>query len=196
MQIELRPYDHPHVQALVERLQAEYLTIYGQTDAAPASASELAPPRGSFALGYVDDVPVAMGGWRLRDDGRAELKRMYVVDEARGRGLSRDILRWLEASAIAAGMTEMILESNQKHPAALGLYRSHGYTPVPAFGYYSASPENVCLGRSLAPPTGRGQPGAASAQDAQPSCLGDRGGPGRDVELGEDVDEVRLHGRF
>lgn len=149
MQIERRPYDHPHVQALVERLQAEYVGIYGTPDVAPADPGQFSPPRGAFALGYQDGKPVAMGGWRLCDDGRAELKRMYVVDEQRGRGLSRQILAWLEASAVDAGMTEMILESNQKHPAALGLYRSHGYEPIPAFGYYSDSPENVCLGRSL-----------------------------------------------
>ena len=149
MQIEPRPYDHPQVQAIVERLQAEYVQIYGTPDVAPADPGQFSPPRGTFALGLVDGVPVAMGGWRLHDDGRAELKRMYVVDEQRGRGLSREILAWLEASAVEAGMTEMILESNEKHPAALGLYRSHGYTPIPAFGYYSDSPCNVCLGRSL-----------------------------------------------
>lgn len=149
MQIEPRPYDHPHVQALVERLQAEYTQIYGEPDVAPADLTQFSPPRGAFALGYEGGDAVAMGGWRLRDDGRAELKRMYVVDEHRGRGLSREILAWLEASAVAAGMTQMILESNEKHPAALGLYRSHGYAPVPAFGYYSDSPTNVCLGRAL-----------------------------------------------
>ncbi|MEP7762596.1 GNAT family N-acetyltransferase [Sanguibacter sp. 25GB23B1] len=152
MQIERRPYDHPHVQALVGRLQAEYVGIYGTPDLAPADPGQFAPPRGAFALGYEDDVPVAMGGWRLCDDGRAELKRMYVVGEQRGRGLSRQVLAWLEASAVDAGMTEMILESNQKHPAALGLYRSHGYEPIPAFGYYSDSPENVCLGRLIGRP--------------------------------------------
>ena len=153
MQIELRPYDHPHVQALVERLQAEYVGIYGEPDVAPADAGQFSPPRGAFALGYEDGVPVAMGGWRVHDEARGELKRMYVVDEHRGRGLSRQILAWLEASAAEAGMTEMILESNEKHPAALGLYRSHGYGTIPAFGYYSDSPCNVCLGRELVPST-------------------------------------------
>lgn len=149
MEIVPRAYDHPHVQALVERLQAEYVGIYGEPDVAPSDPEQFSPPRGAFALGYDAGVPVAMGGWRLRDDGRGELKRMYVVDEQRGKGRSREILAWLEASATAAGLTEMILESNEKHPAALGLYRSRGYATIPTFGYYSASPGNVCLGRAL-----------------------------------------------
>ncbi|WP_326611922.1 GNAT family N-acetyltransferase [Streptomyces scopuliridis] len=88
-----------------------------------------------------------MGGWRLREDGRAELKRMYVVDERRGRGHSRSVLAWLEDSAAVAGA--VVLETNQRHPAAIGLYRACGYTEVPAFGYYADDPLTVYLGRPL-----------------------------------------------
>jgi len=81
-----------------------------------------------------------MGGWRLREDGRSELRRMYVPDEDRGRGLSRTVLLWLEDSALSAGATEMVLETNQLHLAAIGLYRSAGYTEVPAFGHCTDNP--------------------------------------------------------
>lgn len=45
----------------------------------------------------------------------------------------------------------MVLETNQRHPAAIGLYRSYGYTDVPAFGYYADDPLTVYLGRPLQP---------------------------------------------
>ncbi|MFJ9886604.1 GNAT family N-acetyltransferase [Streptomyces sp. NPDC091287] len=164
MEIQPRPYRHPHVSQLVDRLQAEYVEIYGAPDDSPTDPGQFSPPRGSFAVGYADGVPVAMGGWRFREDGRAELKRMYVTDEHRGKGHSRTTLAWLEDSAAAAGASAMVLETNQRHPAALGLYRSCGYTETPAFGHYTDDPLTVCLGRSLQPhrvrPTGPPSPTA------------------------------------
>jgi GNAT superfamily N-acetyltransferase len=116
MQISRRRYDHPDVATLVTRLQAEYVLIYGGPDDSPTSAGQFEPPAGAFGLGYDGDTPAAMGGWRLREDGRAELKRMYVPDEYRGRGYSRAVLLWLEDSALSAGATEVVLETNRPHP--------------------------------------------------------------------------------
>ena len=98
------------------RLQAEYVLIYGGPDDSPTSAGQFEPPAGAFCLGYDGDTPAAMGGWRLREDGRSELKRMYVPDEHRGRGFSRAVLLWLEDSALSAGATEVVLETNQLRP--------------------------------------------------------------------------------
>jgi GNAT superfamily N-acetyltransferase len=54
-------------------------------DAAPG---ELAPPAGMLLLGYEDDLPVACGAVRVIGAGIAEIKRMYVAPQARGRGRS------------------------------------------------------------------------------------------------------------
>ena len=155
MRIVSRPYDHADAAALVKGLQAEYVLIYGSQDESPIDGSQFSPPHGNFAVRYDDETPVAIGGWRLRDDGRAELKRMYVADPHRGNGHSRSMLNWLEASAVAAGVHTMVLETNERHPAALSLYRSAGYTPVPAFGFYADNPESVYLGRELSGISGR-----------------------------------------
>ncbi|MER7076542.1 Acetyltransferase (GNAT) family protein [Saccharopolyspora kobensis] len=149
MHIVQRAYDHPDVTALVERLQAEYTRIYGGPDESPADAGQFSPPNGGFCVGYEGGTAVAMGGWRRRDGGRAELKRMYVPDEHRGNGHSRAILTWLENAAAADGAVEMVLETNQRHPAALALYRSAGYAEVEPFGYYADDPLTVYLGVPL-----------------------------------------------
>jgi GNAT superfamily N-acetyltransferase len=149
MQISRRRYDHPDVAKLVTRLQAEYVLIYGGPDNSPTSAGQFEPPAGAFGLGYNGDTPAAMGGWRLGEDGRSELKRMYVPDEYRGRGYSRAVLLWLEDFALSAGAKEVVLETNQLHPAAVGVYRSSGYTEVPAFGHFADDPMTVYLGRTI-----------------------------------------------
>jgi GNAT superfamily N-acetyltransferase len=159
--VEIRTvrYDHPDAVALTERVQQEYVQRYGEPDLTPMDPAQFDPPGGLFLVCYLDGEPVATGGWRAQDgspeghaDGDAELKRMYVVPEARGRGLARRVLAELEASASAVGRLRMVLETGELQPEAISLYTSCGYTPVTKFGVYRDSPLSVHLGRSLTLP--------------------------------------------
>ena len=117
---------------------------------------EFAAPRGHFLVGYLDGVPVACGGWRAHDvaedslrPGDAEIKRMYVQDGLRGRGLSRLVLAALEDAARAAGRTRMVLETGTLQPEAIGLYESSGYRRIANFGVYRDHPDSLCYGKEL-----------------------------------------------
>lgn len=157
------PVGHHDAQALIEQIQAEYVRRYGGPDRTPYQPTEFEPPGGAFFVGYLGRQPVAMGAWRFRSDvsalgGRrsAEVKRMYVADAARGRGLARAVLARLEADAAAAGAEVMVLETGLAQPEAMALYESSGYTPIPSFGYYRDSPLNRCYARRIgdSPSTG------------------------------------------
>lgn len=156
--LELRqvPFTHPDAVRLVEQVQAEYVVRYGSPDQTPMEASVFDPPSGAFFVGYRDDEPVAMGGWRFRPDvealGRsvaAEIKRMYVVPAARRGGLARVVLGHLEQTAHAAGADLMVLETGLRQPEAIELYTSAGYVAVDPFGYYKDYPNARYLGRGL-----------------------------------------------
>ncbi|MBV9026862.1 MAG: GNAT family N-acetyltransferase [Streptomycetaceae bacterium] len=157
MDIRRVRYDHPDAVRLTELVQQEYVERYGDPDMTPMDPDHFDPPQGIFLVAYSDDgEPLATGGWRARDasgegfcDGDAEIKRMYVVPEARGHGIARRILAALEESAAAAGRRRMVLETGQRQPEALSLYTSCGYTPVPKFGLYRHEPLSVHLGRPL-----------------------------------------------
>ena len=157
--IRVVPYAHPDVARLVLEIQREYVVRYGGEDDTPIVTSELEPPHGLFLVTYDGDVPVAMGGWRLHVEARsgrvpgeraAEIKRMYVVAGARGRGLARRLLAELERTAAAAGCDLMVLETGQAQPEAIALYRSAGYTDIPPFGHYTESDQSVHLAKALA----------------------------------------------
>jgi len=91
-----------------------------------------------------------MGGWRrYGDDGVGELKRMYVRESARGRGVARLLLAHLERTAAAAGIRRLVLETGLAQPEAIALYRSSGYVDVPSFGYYIDHDDSVHLGKTL-----------------------------------------------
>jgi len=150
-------YDDEIVRALDEEVQQVYVERYGGPDETPMSPEQFAPPRGHFVVGYVGGRPVTMGGWRLRTDagrtlpGRrpAEIKRMFVREHARGRGLGRRVLAELERAAEAAGVDWLVLETGEQQPEAIGLYRSAGYAEITPFGFYADEDGSVYLGKRL-----------------------------------------------
>ncbi|WP_035840591.1 GNAT family N-acetyltransferase [Kitasatospora azatica] len=156
MELRTTGYDHPDAAFLTAEVQQEYIRRYGDVDQTEMRAEHFVAPQGIFVVGYLDGAPVACGGWRVKDgsnaflrDGDAELKRMFVVEKARGRGLARLLLRHLEAAAIAAGRRRLVLETGTEQPEAVALYESEGYSPITKFGIYRDSPECICLGKEL-----------------------------------------------
>ena len=150
------PYAHSDVALLEAAAQQFYVQIYGSPDETPFTTADFSPPRGAFFVGYLDDAPVAMGGWRFRTPGvpraarrPAEIRRMFVHERVRRHGLARTVLAALEASAAAAGADWMVLETGSPQIAAVALYRSSGYIDVERFGYYAASEQALNLGRRL-----------------------------------------------
>ena len=156
LEITTTGYDDPEVAALVVDLQAEYARRYGSGDDTVVDPAEFAPPRGVFLAGRTGGRLVAIGGWRAREsgprnlaDGDAEIKRMYVVPAAQGRGHARALLAALERTAREAGRRRMVLETGTAQPEALGLYASSGYTPTPKFGHYADEESSRCFAKVL-----------------------------------------------
>ena len=80
------------------------------------------------------------GGVRILKPGVAEIKRMYVVPEARGRGVARALLAALEDAARDLGYDRVRLDTGPRQLAAEHLYRSAGYEEIPDYnGNYMAS---------------------------------------------------------
>ncbi|MBB4682124.1 GNAT family N-acetyltransferase [Crossiella cryophila] len=159
MELRTLAYDHPDAKALIAEVQQEYVVRYGDEDITPVTPAEFAPPRGLFLVGYLDGVPMICGGWRAHDsdepgfaDGDAELKRMFVVQAARGRGLARVLLAELERTALAAGRRRMVLETGTEQPEAIALYSSSGYAPIAKFGVYAGYDNSRCFGKRIAVP--------------------------------------------
>lgn len=185
MDIRRLSFDHPDAVALNARVQREYARRYGdEGDITPLEPAMFAPPRGLYLIAYDDGgTPVATGGWRAQErneegyaDGDAEIKRMYVVPEARRRGLSRLVLAALEEDARAAGRVRMCLETGTKQPEAIALYTSSGYEPCTPFGLYRFEPLSRCYAKPLAPAAAGPAPAPAPAAQGRPADQG--GQPG------------------
>jgi drug/metabolite transporter (DMT)-like permease/ribosomal protein S18 acetylase RimI-like enzyme len=120
-------------------------------------ASEYEAPRGKFLVVYEDGRAIACGGIRSLGNGSGEIKRMYVVPDARGRGVGARLLAQLEDEARRAGYRRLRLDTAASLTAAQGLYRSAGFHEIadyngnPAAAHWfekdlSAEPETAAPG--------------------------------------------------
>ncbi|MDQ1695583.1 MAG: hypothetical protein QOJ03_936 [Frankiaceae bacterium] len=149
--VELRdePYDGPVAQTLIDAVQQEYVNRYGGPDTAPIEPAEFAPPLGRFVVAYLDNAPVGAGGLRLIEERTVEVKRMYVVPGARGRGLARLLLVHLEGLARGLGATRVLLETGSRQPEAISLYETSGYERIEGFGHYKCEPGSLSYAKDL-----------------------------------------------
>lgn len=156
------PWGSTLAQELVIELGADLSERYGEAsvdeidhEMVDVEPADVAAPRGAFLVAWLqvdggDEQSVGCGAIRPSPfKGAAEIKRMYVRPEARGRGISRTMLGALEDAARGLGYARIVLESGVAQPEAMALYESEGYTPVEAFGAYRASPLSRCYERHL-----------------------------------------------
>lgn len=115
------------------------------------SAEALSGPQARFIGITVDGELIACGAVKLmEDDGRyGEIKRVYVLEGHRGRGLSRRIMAGLEEILRQEGYRLARLETGIAQPEALGLYRALGYVDRPPFGAYAPDPLSVFMEKTL-----------------------------------------------
>lgn len=93
-------------------------------------AADYEPPHGVFLVAYDDGEAVACGGVRPLGEGAAELKRMFVTPDARGRGFGARLLERLEREARALGYERLRLDTAAPLAEAQSLYRARGYREV------------------------------------------------------------------
>ena len=141
----------PDASVLIQALSRELAARYDFVDDGSGDfRAEDAAGRGSgFVIGRMNDQPVACGAFRPLAEGVAEIKRMFVVPECRGRGYSRLILAELERRCVDAGYTTARLETADRQPEAIALYERSGYRRIPPFGDYVDSERSVCFEKSL-----------------------------------------------
>jgi GNAT superfamily N-acetyltransferase len=128
--------DDPAARALVGAMEAWVTENFGPTTpdrTSTVAPDEMSPPDGVFVLVEVDGRVVAGGGVRRLREGIGEIKRMFVIPEARGQGHARRLLAGLEAAASDLGYERLRLDTAQSMTIAMGLYRRCGYRDIPDY---------------------------------------------------------------
>ncbi|MBV2353750.1 GNAT family N-acetyltransferase [Streptomyces sp. J2-1] len=134
------PYDSPAATALWRAYYTEvsdrwYLLHEGrrtdpaelEREVAARSGAELAPPTGELIVGRYDGTPAGTAGVRLLAPGTAELTRVYIREELRGRGGAALLVAAAEESARALGADRVVLDTRTDLTEARALYARLGY---------------------------------------------------------------------
>ncbi|MFM2394624.1 MAG: hypothetical protein RLZZ546_2606 [Bacteroidota bacterium] len=96
-----------------------------------------------------NDIPIGCGAIKQFDDNAMEIKRMFTKEEHRGKGIAQAILTELEKWTLELGYNETVLETGNKQPEAIALYRKVGYNIIPNYGQYEGIENSKCFKKIL-----------------------------------------------
>jgi GNAT superfamily N-acetyltransferase len=123
--------DVPGVIALIGRVYAEYGFTYDPRVEVPDLLdfdAHYAPPRGAFFVVRSEATIVGSVGVERLDAGGAELHRLYLDADLRGRGTGRALTEAAVAWCRARGIEHLLLWSDTRFDLAHRLYVRMGFT--------------------------------------------------------------------
>ncbi|HMQ60921.1 MAG TPA: GNAT family N-acetyltransferase [Flavilitoribacter sp.] len=138
----------PDFLTLIRLLDEDLQHRYGRTPQSQYDQLNRIGPIETVVIAYADQ-PVGCGCFKPFDVQIAEVKRMFVRPDYRGRGVSRMIVSELETWAAELGYLEMILETGNRQPEAIGLYQHSGYSRIDNYGPYVHMPDSFCFSKKL-----------------------------------------------
>jgi len=161
--LEIRP-EAPGSAAARAVLTAYFRDIVGRhhrraaTDEEVAAAmhaepsDDLCPPGGLLLLAWQDGTVLGCAGLRLLPSaaghgGLAEVTRMFVLPQARGRGIGQQLLAGVEDAARGRQVTQLRLDTSDYLTEARRLYARNGYQEVAPFS--DGQLANLWFGKAL-----------------------------------------------
>ncbi len=133
---------------LVQHLDKELWSRYGDEQSFFDQFNKLDDIK-HVVVAYANDHAVGCGAIKHYIDNIAEVKRMYVSPEVRGKGIAMLILGELERWAQELSFGACILETGVAQPEAIRLYEKSGYVTIPNYGQYAGNDASVCMKKEL-----------------------------------------------
>ncbi|MET2985514.1 GNAT family N-acetyltransferase [Aureibaculum conchae] len=98
---------------------------------------------------YENEIPLGCGAIKEFESGLAEVKRMFTLHKARGKGIASQILNELENWATELSFKKLILETGVNQPEAIALYKKCGFKRIPNYGQYTGIENSFCFEKVL-----------------------------------------------
>jgi putative acetyltransferase len=151
LSIAAESFDSPDARRLIAALDAGLTEGYlpEQRFGPNLKPAQLEGGKGAFLVARAGDRAVGCGAIRMLDARTAEVKRMYVEPDQRGRGVGKAVLASLEEAAHRLGAERLVLETGIYQEAAIALYLRAGFTPIECWGEYASSATSVCYEKRL-----------------------------------------------
>lgn len=142
LKIEIKPANTPEELSHAKALILEYVTWLGFDLAFQNFDAEIAdlpkmynPADGGLFIAYLNHAPVGIAGLRRFSQTDAEVKRMFVKDSAKGKGIGKQLLRTCIETARKLGYQTVKLDTAAFMNAAIKLYTDHGFVEIDAYRF-------------------------------------------------------------
>ncbi len=96
-----------------------------------------------------NENPIACGGIKQHSKQEAEIKRMFVQEMYRGKGIASLVLNELESWSKELHYKKCILETLKEKPYAIKFYIKNNYKETPNFGEYIRAENSICFEKEL-----------------------------------------------
>jgi len=100
-------------------------------------------------LAYDDVNPVGCAAFKYYANKTAEVKRVFIKENYRGKRISKEIMNLIEQRAKEKGFTKLILETGELLVEAMHLYQSLGFVVIPNYAPYENMMDSVCMEKKL-----------------------------------------------
>jgi putative acetyltransferase len=143
IEIELADAKSPDLIKLVAALDDFLNKVCGVERNHGSPIERLAHDDTQMFIARIAGQAVGCAGLQVFEDGAGEVKRMYVVTEARRTGIGGRLLTRVVEAASTAKVSVLRLETTEFLPDAQRLYRAMGFVPCQAYGPYISNPINL-----------------------------------------------------
>lgn len=143
--------EHPHSDVAITLIDGLNRAIWERypdirpDDSEAYKANNLLSADTPFFVAWLGGEAVGCGAYRPMDEQAIEVKRMYVVDRARRKGIGRAILAAVEDAGREAGFSVARLETGTAQTEAIGLYEKDGYVRIDCWPPYDTLPASICM---------------------------------------------------
>ncbi|MGB7207631.1 MAG: GNAT family N-acetyltransferase [Pyrinomonadaceae bacterium] len=140
--------DNADFRTLVTLLDAELQIRDGEEHVFYAQFNKI-DSLSEVVVAYSGNAAIGCGAIKAYAEQTAEIKRMFVREENRGKGVAGKILGELETWSRELNFDECILETGFKQPEAIALYKKSGYEVIPNYGQYIGVGNSVCMRKKI-----------------------------------------------
>lgn len=140
--------EDPDFQRLVKALDADLAVRDGAEHAFYAQFNKIDMIKNAV-VAFVENEAGGCGAVKEYDEHTMEIKRMYVQESWRGKGIASSVLNALELWSKELGYRKCVLETGKKQPEAIALYTKSGYKVIPNYGQYTGVDNSICFAKDI-----------------------------------------------
>lgn len=143
--------NRPDVQMFIRTLDAYQERLYPSESNHLDSIEILGKPNVFFVGAVEENVLKGIGGVKVFE-AYGEIKRMFIPEKFRGKGIGKNIIQALETHLIQQKIFRAALETGIHQTAAIRLYETMGFTRTGPFGSYTQDPLSIFMEKKLPNP--------------------------------------------